>query len=92
MDSQPVGCAQTLSSSLSGEPSKPADPFSPAVPPSSPSLLHSRTLHLTQGDKDLFRFAWLALRRRWGVPGRYVSVGALPRNSACISPTLLLIA
>lgn len=35
-----------------------------------------------QGDKDMFRFAFLALRKRWGVPGRYVSVGALPRNSA----------
>ncbi|GAA5929822.1 hypothetical protein JCM3775_006564 [Rhodotorula graminis] len=38
--------------------------------------------NLSDGDKDLFRFAWLALRRRWGVPGRYVSVGALPRNTA----------
>ncbi|BGO95592.1 hypothetical protein NBRC10512_006759 [Rhodotorula toruloides] len=35
----------------------------------------------SQGDKDIFRFAFLALRKRWGVPGRYVSVGALPRDT-----------
>ncbi|KWU42940.1 hypothetical protein RHOSPDRAFT_20358, partial [Rhodotorula sp. JG-1b] len=33
------------------------------------------------GDKDMFRFAFLALRKRWAVPGRYVSVGALPRDT-----------
>ncbi|TNY23116.1 family 71 glycosyltransferase [Rhodotorula diobovata] len=37
--------------------------------------------NLSDGDKDMFRFAWLALRKRWGVPGRYVSVAALPRNT-----------
>ncbi|BGP43439.1 hypothetical protein JCM10449v2_007474 [Rhodotorula kratochvilovae] len=37
--------------------------------------------NFSDGDKDLFRFAFLALRKRWGVPGRYVSVGALPRNT-----------
>lgn len=35
----------------------------------------------SDGDKDMFRYAMLALRKRWGVPGRYVSVGALPRNT-----------
>ncbi|GAA6021382.1 hypothetical protein JCM10207_002029 [Rhodosporidiobolus poonsookiae] len=35
--------------------------------------------NFSDGDKDMFRFAFLALRKRWGVPGRYVSVGALPR-------------
>ncbi|GAA5998961.1 uncharacterized protein JCM10292_005826 [Rhodotorula paludigena] len=37
--------------------------------------------NFSDGDKDMFRFAFLALRKRWGVPGRYVSVGALPRNT-----------
>ncbi|GAA5904617.1 hypothetical protein JCM6882_004922 [Rhodosporidiobolus microsporus] len=37
--------------------------------------------NFSDGDKDLFRFAFLALRKRWGVPGRYVSVGALPKNT-----------
>lgn len=35
----------------------------------------------SDGDKDMFRFAFLALRKRWAVPGRYVSVGALPSNT-----------
>jgi len=29
----------------------------------------------------MFRFAFLAMRKRWAVPGRYVSVGALPSNT-----------
>jgi len=29
----------------------------------------------------MFRYTFLALRKRWGVPGRYVSVGALPSNT-----------
>ncbi|KAK4047491.1 hypothetical protein OIV83_005404 [Microbotryomycetes sp. JL201] len=37
--------------------------------------------NFSDGDKDMFRFAFLALRKRWGLPGRYVGVGALPRNS-----------
>ncbi|GAA5958578.1 hypothetical protein JCM3765_006679 [Sporobolomyces pararoseus] len=37
--------------------------------------------NFSDGDKDMFRFAFLALRKRWGVPGRYVSVGALPSNT-----------
>ncbi|CEQ42039.1 SPOSA6832_03801, partial [Sporobolomyces salmonicolor] len=37
--------------------------------------------NFSDGDKDMFRFAFLALRKRWAVPGRYVSVGALPRNT-----------
>ncbi|KAK4046908.1 hypothetical protein OIO90_006390 [Microbotryomycetes sp. JL221] len=37
--------------------------------------------NFSDGDKDMFRFAFLALRKRWGLPGRYIGVGALPRNS-----------
>ncbi|GAA5969200.1 hypothetical protein JCM8115_004315 [Rhodotorula mucilaginosa] len=37
--------------------------------------------NFSDGDKDMFRFAFLALRKRWAVPGRYVSVGALPRDT-----------
>ncbi|GAA5930315.1 uncharacterized protein JCM15063_004771 [Sporobolomyces koalae] len=37
--------------------------------------------NFSDGDKDMFRFAFLALRKRWAVPGRYVSVGALPSNT-----------
>ncbi|GAA5873215.1 hypothetical protein JCM8547_008603 [Rhodosporidiobolus lusitaniae] len=37
--------------------------------------------NFSDGDKDMFRFAMLALRKRWAIPGRYVSVGALPRNT-----------
>lgn len=45
-------------------------------------LLHTKLTTLTfEQDKDMFRFAFLALRKRWGLPGRYVAVGALPRNS-----------
>lgn len=38
--------------------------------------------HFSDGDKDIFRFALLALRKRWAVPGRYVGVGALPGPTA----------
>ncbi|ORY81239.1 mannosyltransferase putative-domain-containing protein [Leucosporidium creatinivorum] len=37
--------------------------------------------NFSDGDKDMFRFSLLALRKRWAVPGRYVGVGALPRNT-----------
>ncbi|KAK9894544.1 glycosyltransferase family 71 protein [Cystobasidium minutum MCA 4210] len=37
--------------------------------------------HISDGDKDIFRFAFLALRKRWAVPGRYVGAGALPGNT-----------
>lgn len=30
---------------------------------------------------DMFRYAFLALRKRWGVPGRYVGVGAFPTDA-----------
>lgn len=32
---------------------------------------------MSDGDKDLFRFAFLALRKRWAVPGRYVGAAAI---------------
>jgi hypothetical protein len=35
----------------------------------------------SDGDKDLFRWAMLMLRKRWGVPGRWVAAGALPSNT-----------
>lgn len=44
---------------------------------------------LLPGDKDVFRFAFLALRKRWGVPGRFVGQGAFPSGTAsgsCVSP------
>jgi alpha 1,2-mannosyltransferase len=28
---------------------------------------------LSDGDKDLFRYAFLMLRKRWAVPGRHVA-------------------
>ncbi|KAL7412567.1 mannosyltransferase putative-domain-containing protein [Mrakia frigida] len=34
----------------------------------------------SDGDKDIFRFAFLALRKRWAVPGRYLGVGAPPEG------------
>jgi len=36
---------------------------------------------LSDGDKDIFRFAFLALRKRWAVPGRYVGAAALAHNT-----------
>ncbi|EJU06345.1 hypothetical protein DACRYDRAFT_97827 [Dacryopinax primogenitus] len=38
--------------------------------------------YFSDGDKDVFRFAFLALRKRWALPGRWVGGGALPSNSA----------
>lgn len=37
--------------------------------------------NFSDGDKDMFRYSFLALRKRWGLPGRYVAAGALPRNT-----------
>ncbi|CDZ97044.1 Alpha-mannosyltransferase [Phaffia rhodozyma] len=37
--------------------------------------------NFSDGDKDIFRFAFLALRKRWGVPGRNLGVGGLPRGT-----------
>ncbi|EIM82059.1 uncharacterized protein STEHIDRAFT_171646 [Stereum hirsutum FP-91666 SS1] len=34
----------------------------------------------SDGDKDVFRFSMLALRKRWALPGRYVGVGGLPNG------------
>ncbi|KAH8929995.1 glycosyltransferase family 71 protein [Atractiella rhizophila] len=39
---------------------------------------HEFWYNFTDGDKDAFRYAFLALRKRWAVPGRYVAAGALP--------------
>ncbi|KAJ9092567.1 hypothetical protein QFC21_006798 [Naganishia friedmannii] len=36
----------------------------------------------SDGDKDIFRWALLALRKRWGVPGRWVAASALAGNTA----------
>lgn len=38
--------------------------------------------NFSDGDKDVFRFAFLALRKRWGVPGRFVGQAALPSGTA----------
>ncbi|GHJ88582.1 hypothetical protein NliqN6_4984 [Naganishia liquefaciens] len=36
----------------------------------------------SDGDKDIFRWALLALRKRWGVPARWVAASALAGNTA----------
>ncbi|OXB37179.1 hypothetical protein LQV05_003825 [Cryptococcus neoformans] len=36
----------------------------------------------SDGDKDTFRWALLALRKRWAVPGRWVGAAALPSGTA----------
>lgn len=36
----------------------------------------------SDGDKDIFRWAMLALRKRWAVPGRWVGAAALPSGTA----------
>ena len=38
--------------------------------------------YFSDGDKDIFRWAMLALRKRWGVPGRWVGAAALPSGTA----------
>ncbi|KAF8577363.1 glycosyltransferase family 71 protein [Ramaria rubella] len=38
--------------------------------------------YFSDGDKDVFRFAMLALRKRWALPGRYVGAGGLPRGTS----------
>ena len=30
---------------------------------------------MSDGDKDIFRYATLALRKRWAIPGRHVGAG-----------------
>ncbi|KIJ26403.1 glycosyltransferase family 71 protein, partial [Sphaerobolus stellatus SS14] len=37
--------------------------------------------YFSDGDKDVFRFAFLSLRKRWALPGRYVGGGGLPRGT-----------
>ncbi|KAF8517044.1 mannosyltransferase putative-domain-containing protein [Hysterangium stoloniferum] len=37
--------------------------------------------YFSDGDKDVFRFSMLALRKRWALPGRYVGGGGLPRGT-----------
>jgi alpha 1,2-mannosyltransferase len=43
--------------------------------------LTSQWFKFSDGDKDIFRFAMLALRKRWGVPGRWVSPAGFPRRT-----------
>ena len=43
---------------------------------------HEWWFYFSDGDKDIFRWAMLALRKRWGVPGRWVGAGALPSGTA----------
>jgi hypothetical protein len=43
---------------------------------------HKWFFFFSDGDKDVFRWALLALRKRWGVPGRWVGAAALPRGTA----------
>ncbi|KAK4688144.1 alpha 1,2-mannosyltransferase, partial [Tremellales sp. Uapishka_1] len=43
---------------------------------------HEWWFFFSDGDKDIFRWAMLALRKRWGVPGRWVGAAALPSGTA----------
>ena len=38
--------------------------------------------YFSDGDKDVFRFSFLALRKRWALPGRYVGAAGLPSGTA----------
>ena len=38
--------------------------------------------YFSDGDKDIFRWAMLALRKRWGVPGRWVGAAGFPSGTA----------
>ena len=51
-------------------------------PPTPVANNQSQWFYFSDGDKDIFRWAMLALRKRWGVPGRWVSAGALPSGTA----------
>jgi alpha 1,2-mannosyltransferase len=56
-------------------------PFLPSfthLTSTSPSLVTDLRLDDLIVDKDIFRFAFLALRKRWAVPGRYLGVAGLP--------------
>lgn len=39
---------------------------------------HHYWFYFSDGDKDIFRWAMLMLRKRWAVPGRWVAAGGLP--------------
>ncbi|WWC59407.1 uncharacterized protein I303_101962 [Kwoniella dejecticola CBS 10117] len=43
---------------------------------------HEFWFYFSDGDKDIFRWAMLALRKRWAVPGRWVGAAALPSGTA----------
>ncbi|KAK8846871.1 hypothetical protein IAR55_005961 [Kwoniella newhampshirensis] len=43
---------------------------------------HDFWFWFSDGDKDIFRWALLALRKRWAVPGRWVGAAALPSGTA----------
>ncbi|KAK1926445.1 mannosyltransferase putative-domain-containing protein [Papiliotrema laurentii] len=43
---------------------------------------HEWWFYFSDGDKDIFRWAMLALRKRWGSPGRWVGAAALPSGTA----------
>ncbi|ODN80348.1 hypothetical protein L202_02608 [Cryptococcus amylolentus CBS 6039] len=43
---------------------------------------HDFWFTFSDGDKDIFRWALLALRKRWAIPGRWVGAAALPRGTA----------
>lgn len=36
---------------------------------------------ISDGDKDVFRYAMLALRKRWALPGRYLGAAGLSWNT-----------
>ncbi|BEI87245.1 hypothetical protein CcaverHIS002_0705910 [Cutaneotrichosporon cavernicola] len=41
---------------------------------------HEQYFKYSDGDKDIFRWALLMLRKRWAVPGRYVAAGSFPQD------------
>ncbi|WVQ74113.1 hypothetical protein IAR50_003703 [Cryptococcus sp. DSM 104548] len=43
---------------------------------------HAFWFTFSDGDKDIFRWALLALRKRWAIPGRWVGAAALPSGTA----------
>lgn len=45
-------------------------------------LIKTKWFAFSDGDKDIFRWALLALRKRWAVPGRWVGAAALPSGTA----------
>ncbi|EJT50851.1 hypothetical protein A1Q1_07959 [Trichosporon asahii var. asahii CBS 2479] len=42
---------------------------------------HETWFRFSDGDKDLFRFAMLMLRKRWAVPERWIAAGGLPGDT-----------